>query len=40
MSESVTMADVYKELIAIDVSLVFILIVLVVWWLAWLWRGK
>ena len=40
MSESVTMADVYKELIAIDVSLVFILIVLVVWWLAWLWRGR
>ena len=40
LTETVTMADVYKAIIAIDVSLVFILIVLVVWWLAWLWRGK
>ena len=38
--ETVTMTDVYKALIAIDVSLVLILIVLVVWWMAWLWRGK
>ena len=37
---SVTLADVYKALIAIDVSLVLILIVLVVWWMVWLWRGR
>ena len=37
---TVTLAEVYKALIAIDVSLVLILIVLVVRWLAWLWRGK
>ena len=40
MGETVTLAEVYKALIAIDVTLVLILIVLVVWWLAWLWRGK
>ena len=40
MGETVTLAEVYKALIAIDVSLVLILIVLVAWWLAWLWRGK
>ena len=39
MGETVTMADVYKALIAIDVSLVLILIVLIVWWTGWLWRG-
>lgn len=37
---TVTLAEVYKALVAIDVTLVLILIVLVVWWLAWLWRGK
>ena len=40
MGETVTLADVYKALIAIDVTLVLILLVLVVWWLAWLWRGR
>ena len=40
LTETVTLADVYKSLIAIDVTLVLILIVLVVWWLAWLWRGR
>ena len=37
---TVTLAEVYKALIAIDVTLVLILIVLVVWWLAWIWRGR
>ena len=40
MGETVTLADVYKALIAIDATLVLILIVLVAWWLAWLWRGR
>ena len=40
LTETVTMADVYKAIIAIDVSLVLILIVLVVWCMVWLWRGK
>ena len=39
-AQTVTLADVYKALIAIDVSLVLILIVLVVWWMVWLWRGR
>ena len=37
---TVTLAKIYKALIAIDVTLVLILIVLIAWWLAWLWRGR
>lgn len=40
MGETVTLADVYKALIAIDVSLVYILCLLTVWWMVWLWRIK
>ena len=40
MAETVTLAEIYKALIAIDVTLVLILIVLVAWWLAWFWRGR
>ena len=37
---TVTLVEVYNALIAIDVTLVLILIVLIVWWLVWLWRGR
>ena len=40
MGETVTLAEVYKALIAIDATLVIISILLAVWWLVWLWRGR
>ena len=36
----VTLAEIFKALIAIDTTLVLILIVLIVWWMGWIWRGK
>ena len=34
------LGKIYAQLVAIDVTLVLILIVLAAWWLAWLWRGR
>ena len=39
-SGNVTLAEVFKALIAIDTTLVLILIVLIVWWMGWIWRGR
>ena len=38
--QAVTLAEVYKALVAIDTSLVYILCLLTVWWMVWLWRIK
>lgn len=40
LTETVTLAEVYKALIAIDTSLVIIFALLAVWFNVWLWRMK
>ena len=40
MGETVTLTKVYEELVAIDKSLVLILVVLGIWYILWVWRGR
>ena len=38
--ETVTLAEIYKALVGIDTTLVYIFCLLAVWWMVWLWRIK
>lgn len=40
MGETVTLTKVYEELVAIDRSLVLILVVLGIWYVLWVWRSR
>jgi len=40
VQEPVTLTEIYVQLIEIDKTLVGILVLLTVWWMVWLWRGR